>query len=143
MARNVIPQTVRMMGTVRTLDASVQDFVETRLTALVEGTALALGARAELHYQRNYPVTVNAEENTGFAADVARTISPHVETDTPPLMGAEDFSFMLNERPGAYIFLGNGDTAMVHHPAYNFDDNAIPFGSSWFAGMAEARMPAA
>jgi hippurate hydrolase len=58
-------------------------------------------------------------------------------------MGAEDFSFMLNKRPGAYIFLGNGDTAMVHHPAYNFDDNAIPFGSSWYAGMVESRMPAA
>lgn len=61
----------------------------------------------------------------------------------PPLMGAEDFSFMLNERPGAYIFLGNGDTAMVHHPAYNFDDSAIPFGASWYAELAETRMPAA
>ena len=98
---------------------------------------------AEVTYQRGYPVTVNAEENTVFAADVARSISGNVDTNTPPLMGAEDFSFMLNERPGAYIFLGNGDTAMVHHPAYNFDDSAIPFGSSWYAGMAEARMPAA
>jgi amidohydrolase len=142
-AHNVIPQKVKMKGTVRTLDAKVQDFVEKRLAEVVEGTALALGAKAQLHYHRGYPVTVNANENTVFAADVARAVSGHVDTDTPPLMGAEDFSFMLNERPGAYIFLGNGDTAMVHHPAYNFDDSAIPFGSSWYAGMAEARMPAA
>ena len=70
-------------------------------------------------------------------------MSGRVDTGISPLMGAEDFSFMLNERPGAYIFLGNGDTAMVHHPAYNFDDSAIPFGASWYAEMAETRMPAA
>jgi hippurate hydrolase len=142
-AHNVIPQVVKMKGTVRTLDASVQTYVETRLAQVVEGTALALGARAELHYHRGYPVTVNAEENTVFAAEVAQAVSGRVDTNTAPLMGAEDFSYMLNERPGAYIFLGNGDTAMVHHPAYNFDDSAIPFGSSWYAGMAEARLPAA
>jgi amidohydrolase len=142
-AHNVIPQVVRMKGTVRTLDPSVQDFVERRLSEVVAGTALALGAKAEVDYKRGYPVTINASENTGFAAEVAMQVSGRVDTDTPPLMGAEDFSFMLNERPGAYIFLGNGDTAMVHHPAYNFDDSAIPFGASWYAGMAEARMPAA
>ena len=142
-AHNVIPQVVQMKGTVRTMDAKVQDFVESRIGQIVEGTALALGARAEVHYKRGYPVTVNAPQNTEFAAEVAMAVSGRVDTDTPPLMGAEDFSFMLNERPGAYIFLGNGDTAMVHHPAYNFDDSAIPFGASWYAGMAEARMPAA
>ena len=142
-AHNVIPQVVKMKGTVRTLDPKVQDFVEKRLADVVEGTALALGARAELTYTRGYPVTINAPENTAFAAEVAQAVSGQVDIDTPPLMGAEDFSYMLNERPGAYIFLGNGDTAMVHHPAYNFDDSAIPFGSSWYAGMAEARMPVA
>ena len=142
-AHNVIPQVVKMKGTVRTMDFAVQDFVEQRIGEIVQGTALALGARAEVHYARGYPVTVNAPENTDYAAEVARAVSGHVDTDTAPLMGAEDFSFMLLERPGAYIFMGNGDTAMVHHPAYNFDDNAIPFGSSWYAGMAEARMPAA
>ncbi len=141
-AHNVIPQTVKLRGTVRTMDAAVQDFVETRLREICEGTAMALGARAEVDYRRGYPVTVNAVENTGYAAAVAKAISPNVDTDTAPLMGAEDFSFMLNERPGAYIFVGNGDTAMVHHPAYNFDDNVIPFGSSWYVGMVEARMPA-
>ena len=141
-AHNVIPQVVKMKGTVRTMDASVQDFVERRLQEIVEGTALALGAKAELNYQRGYPVTMNAEENTRFAVEVARAVSGQVDDDTAPLMGAEDFSYMLNERPGAYIFVGNGDTAMVHHPAYNFDDDVIPFGSSWYAGVVETRMPA-
>jgi amidohydrolase len=142
-AHNVIPQVVKMRGTARTMDPAVQDFVERRIAEIAMGTATALGATAEVVYQRGYPVTVNAAENTDYAAEVARSISANVDTNTPPLMGAEDFSYMLNERPGAYIFLGNGDTAMVHHPAYNFDDSAIPFGSSWYAGMAEARMPAA
>jgi hippurate hydrolase len=142
-AHNVIPQVVKMKGTVRTMDPAVQDFVEARVSEIAEGTALALGAKAEVDYVRGYPVTMNAPENTAFAAEVARAVSGHVDTDAAPLMGAEDFSFMLLERPGAYIFVGNGDTPMVHHPAYNFDDNVIPFGSSWYAGMVEARMPAA
>jgi amidohydrolase len=142
-AHNVIPQVVKMKGTVRTMDPAVQDFVERRLSEVASGTAMALGARAEVHYARGYPVTINAPENTDYAVEVARQVSGQVDPDTAPLMGAEDFSFMLNERPGAYIFVGNGDTAMVHHPAYNFDDNVIPFGASWYAGMVEARMPAA
>ena len=141
-AHNVIPQVVRMKGTVRTMDHAVQDHVERRLSEIVEGTALALGATAKVDYHRGYPVTVNAEANTAYAATVAESVSGRVDGDTAPLMGAEDFSFMLEERPGAYIFLGNGDTADVHHPAYDFDDQAIPFGASWYAGMVEARMPA-
>jgi len=140
-AHNVIPQVVRLKGTVRTMDFAVQDYVERRLTEIAAGVAMAFGARAEVEYRRGYPVTVNAEENTRFAAEVAEAVSGRVNRDTPPLMGAEDFSFMLLERPGAYIFLGNGDTAMVHHPAYNFDDEAIPFGASWYAGMVETRLP--
>ncbi|EEW26459.1 M20 aminoacylase family protein [Rhodobacter ferrooxidans] len=142
-AHNVIPQVVVMKGTVRTMDPGVQDYVERRVVEVATGIAASLGASANVAYQRGYPVTVNAIENTRFAAEVAKAVSGQVDTDTAPLMGAEDFSFMLNERPGAYIFLGNGDTAMVHHPAYDFDDNAIPFGSSWYAGMVESRMPAA
>jgi hippurate hydrolase len=140
-SHNVIPQTVRLKGTVRTMDAKVQDQVEARVKAIAAGVAATFGAAAEVDYRRGYPVTMNTPENTAFAIDVARRISDHVNPDTAPLMGAEDFSFMLNERPGAYIFVGNGDTAMVHHPAYDFDDRAIPFGSSWYAGMAEARLP--
>ena len=142
-AHNVIPQVVKMKGTVRTMDPKVQDQVEARISEIVSGVAAAMGGRGEVNYQRGYPVTINSEEQTAHAVAVARDVSGKVDENTPPLMGAEDFSFMLNERPGAYIFLGNGDTAMVHHPAYNFDDNAIPFGSSWYAGMVEARMPAA
>ena len=140
---NVIAQEVTMKGTVRSMDPAVQDYVEARVSQIAEGTALALGARAEVQYHRGYPVTMNTPENTRFAADVAQAVSGQVDRDCAPMMGAEDFSYMLNERPGAYIFVGNGDTAMVHHPAYNFDDEVIPFGSSWYAAMAEARMPVA
>ncbi len=142
-AYNVIPQVVRLKGTVRTMDAKVQDQVEARVKDICKGVALTYGAVAEVDYRRGYPVTVNAPDNTVYAADVAEAVAGKVDRNTAPLMGAEDFSFMLNARPGAYIFLGNGDTAMVHHPAYNFDDSAIPFGASWYAGMAEARMPIA
>jgi amidohydrolase len=142
-AHNVIPQQIKLVGTVRTMDFAVQDYVETRVREITKGTATALGAVAEVTYTRYYPVTVNAPENTQHAIRVAARITPSVQTNVDPSMGAEDFSFMLMERPGAYIFMGNGDTAMVHHPAYNFDDNAIPFGSSWYAGMVEDRMPAA
>ena len=142
-AHNVIAQEVRMRGTVRTMDRGLQDYVERRVQEIATGTALALGAQAEVHYRRGYPVTVNAPDQTAHAAEVARAIAGQVDTDVAPMMGAEDFSYMLNERPGAYIFLGNGDTAMIHHPAYDFTDAAIPYGASWYAGMIEARMPAA
>jgi amidohydrolase len=132
-AYNVIPQTVTLRATVRTLDPEVQDFVEERIKQIVTGTAETFGATAQIDYRRGYPVTMNAEENTEFALQAAQSVAGDVDTSINPMMGAEDFSFMLNARPGAYIFLGNGDTAMVHHPAYNFDDNAIPFGSSWYA----------
>ncbi len=142
-AHNVIPQQVVMRGTVRTMDFAVQDYVELRVHEIAEGTARTLGGHAVVKYERGYPVTMNAPDNTRYAAEVARSVSGQVNEDTPPVMGAEDFSFMLLERPGAYIFVGNGDTAMVHHPAYNFDDAVIPFGASWYAGMVEARLPVA
>ena len=102
-----------------------------------------MGATAEITWTPGYPVTMNTPENTVYAADVARSISPDVDDNVNPILPAEDFSYMLEERPGAYIFLGNGDTPNCHHPAYNFDDEAIPFGSSWYSGMIEARMPPA
>ncbi|MFC2968183.1 M20 aminoacylase family protein [Acidimangrovimonas pyrenivorans] len=142
-AFNVIPQTVTLRGTVRTMDPAVRDQVEARIKAIATATAEAFAGTAEVDYQRGYPVTMNAPENTDFAVAAAEKVSGQVDTEIAPLMGAEDFSYMLESRPGAYIFLGNGDTAMVHHPEYNFDDNAIPFGSSWYAEMVETRMPAA
>lgn len=141
-ASNVIAHEVRMQGTVRTLDAEYRKFAEKRVREVAEGTAVALGAQAEVVWQSGYPVTMNTPENTVYAAEVAREVSSHVNDEVDPIMPAEDFSYMLEERPGAYIFLGNGDTASCHHPAYNFDDEAIPFGASWYSGMIETRMPA-
>ena len=143
-AFNVIPQTLHIKGTVRTLDAGVQDLVEKQMQIVVEHTAKAYGATAVLDYQRNYPVTRNSFEETTFAADIAAEIvgDGRVDRDTPPLLGGEDFSFMLNARPGAFIFVGNGDTAGVHHPKYDFNDEAIPFGCSYWAKLAERAMPA-
>lgn len=140
-ASNVIAHTVRMLGTVRTLDAEYREMAERRVKEIAEGTASALGASVQVNWEMGYPVTVNSPQETGYATEVARTISANVNDQVDPIMPAEDFSYMLEERPGAYIFLGNGDTASCHHPAYNFDDEAIPFGSSWYSGMIEARMP--
>jgi amidohydrolase len=142
-AHNVIPQVVKLKGTARSFAPEVQDLVEDRVCAIPVQIAAAFGAEAKVIYTRGYPATINTVENAAFAAEVALAVSGQVNEQMIPGMGAEDFSFMLHERPGAYIFLGNGDTADWHHPAYNFDDNAIPFGASWYAGMVEARMPAA
>ncbi|CEJ10733.1 putative hydrolase YxeP [bacterium YEK0313] len=143
-AFNVIPQTLRMLGTVRTFKPEVQDLVEQRMKETAEGIAKAMGCTAKVDYLRGYPVTFNHEAQTRFAANVAKAIvgEDKVETNTPPLMGAEDFSYMLNERPGCYIFVGNGDTAACHHPAYDFDDRAIPAGTSYWAKLVETAMPA-
>lgn len=138
---NVIAHEVRMQGTVRTLDPDYRAFAEKRVREVAQGTAAAFGASAEIEWMPGYPVTVNTPENTAFAADVARAVSADVDDNVDPIMPAEDFSYMLQQRPGAYIFLGNGDSAACHHPAYNFDDEAIPFGASWYSGMVESRMP--
>ena len=142
-AFNVIPGGVRLKGTVRTHEPAVQDMIEAGIRRIVESVAAAFGATATLRYQRNYPVTVNSEIETGYAVDAAMAVAGEVDTDAPLVMGGEDFSFMLNARPGAYILIGNGDTAMVHHPEYNFNDEAIPAGCSFWAEIVERRMPAA
>ena len=142
-AFNVIPGGVRLKGTVRTHDPAVQDMIEANMARIVEHTAAAFGAGATLRYQRNYPVTANAETETVHAVEAARAVAGDCDTEAPLVMGGEDFSFMLNARPGAYILIGNGDTAMVHHPEYNFNDEAIPAGCSFWAEIVERRMPAA
>jgi hippurate hydrolase len=143
-ASNIIAQTVRMTGTVRTLDNANRALVEQRIREVATHTALAFGATAEVIWEEGYPVTVNHEAETGYALEAARAVAgeANVDPDVEPIMPAEDFSFMLEARPGAYIHLGNGDSAQCHHPAYNFEDEAIPFGSSWYAEMIERRMPA-
>ncbi|MFW5641133.1 MAG: M20 aminoacylase family protein [Roseicyclus sp.] len=141
-AHNIIPEKVKMRGTVRTLSPAIRDLAEERMKAIVEGTAATFGATGVLNYKRNYPVTVNWEEQTAHAAAAARAVSGDC-ADAPLVMGGEDFAFMLEERPGAYILVGNGDTAPVHHPKYDFNDEAIPAGCSWWAEIVERRLPAA
>jgi hippurate hydrolase len=139
-AFNVIPQRVNLMGTVRTLSNDLRDLAEKRVGEICEGIAATFGAVARVEYKRNYPVMVNHDDQTVFAADVARSVSGACD-DAPLVMGGEDFAFLLEERPGAYILVGNGDSAMVHHPEYNFNDEAIPAGCSWWAEIVEQRMP--
>jgi amidohydrolase len=142
---NVIPQTAELLGTVRTLTDEVRDLCETRIKAVVEATVTAFGATASIEYNRGYPVTFNHAQQTEFMRSVAAEVAggeKAVDTGMAPLMGAEDFSYMLEKRPGAYIFLGNGDTAGVHHPAYDFNDAAIPYGVSLWAKVIEMAMPA-
>jgi hippurate hydrolase len=143
-AFNVIPQTATLLGTVRTLSPAIRDLAETRIRTIVENTCAVFGAQANITYNRGYPVTVNNAEKTDFVASVAKAVvgESAVKTDFPPEMGAEDFSFMLEKRPGAYIFLGNGDSAGVHHPAYDFNDEATPYGVSLWAKIIETGMPA-
>jgi hippurate hydrolase len=143
-ATNVIAETAEVSGTVRTLKPEVRDLVEARMGELVAGLAAAHGARIELDYDRNYPVTRNHAGPVAFAATVAAEIvgESRVDTDVPPLMGGEDFAYMLEKRPGAMVFIGNGNTAGLHNPAYDFNDEAIASGCSYWVRLVERAMPA-
>ena len=139
-AFNVIPQEVKIKGTVRTLDPDVRDLAEKEFLRITELTAQALGGSANAKFTRGYPVMSNTSEQTEFAAKVARDVAGEC-AEAPLVMGGEDFAYMLEERPGAYILLGNGDSSPVHHPEYNFNDDAIPFGCSWLVELVEQKMP--
>jgi amidohydrolase len=141
-ADNVMPQHATLRGTVRTLSPAVRELVKTRVYDVVEGTAKLHGAKADLSYTPGYPVLVNDDGRAAFAASVAAEIAgkDKVDRNTPPLMGAEDFAYMLQERPGAFIYVGNGDSAMLHHPAYDFNDDAIPLGTSYWVRLAETAL---
>ena len=141
-AHNVIPQTVHLRGTVRTMSNETRDLAEKSLIEIAQGTAAAFGAKATVDYKRGYPVMVNSEAQTEFAAEVAKSVAGKCGF-ADQTMGGEDFAFMLEERPGAYIFVGNGEGADVHHPEYVFSDEAMPAGCSWWAEIVEQRMPAA
>jgi amidohydrolase len=142
-ARNVIPQTAELRGTVRTLTAEVRELVEKRVHEVVAGVAQMTGARIDLTYERGYPVTKNHASQTDIAIRVAREIAGDANVmESPPMMGAEDFSYMLQARPGAFIFCGNGDTAGLHHPAYNFNDDAIVYGTSYWIKLVENTLAA-
>jgi hippurate hydrolase len=140
-ARNVIPQTAELKGTVRSLKADVRDLTEKRVREVVAGVAQMTGTRIDLTYERGYPVLVNPAAQTEIAASVAKQIAGEANVqDMPPIMGAEDFAYMLEARPGAFIFLGNGDSAGLHHPAYNFNDDAIVYGTSYWIKLVETTL---
>jgi hippurate hydrolase len=143
---NVIPESVKLQGTARWFLPEVGDLLETRFKEIVTGIASAMGARAECSFTRAYPATVNEAESTELAARAARAVVGDARTRPlpQPTMGGEDFSFMLQKKPGAYLFLGGGtgaEDAMVHHPLYDFNDEILPVGASWFATLAEQLMP--
>ena len=141
-ADNIIPQSAWLNGTARTLKPETRDMVERRIREIGAGLASAAGAEARVEYHRNYPATVNHPAQTDFAAAVARKVAgeTRVNADAVPVMGAEDFSFMLEARPGAFIFLGNGDSAKLHHPAYDFNDAALPYGMSYWVELVETAL---
>lgn len=139
-ADNIIPETGWFAATIRTFDPKVQDMVERRCHEIVQGIATAMGVSAEVEFVRGYPATVNHAGPTGFAMSVAAEVGAEAQT-CEPVMGAEDFAFMLARRPGAYLFLGQGEGATVHHPRYDFNDAIAPIGASWFARLVERAQP--
>jgi len=138
---NVIPDSVFLRGTVRTFEPEVQQLVRARIDRLATMTAEAYGAVAEVTHVSGPPPLVNHDREAGLAAEAALSVCGVAHRDLDPIMGGEDFSEMLLERPGAYLFIGNGDSADLHNPAYEFNDEAIPLGCSWYVTMAEKRMP--
>ncbi len=141
-AFNVIPQSARLRGTVRTHSREMRDLIEDRIKEIVEGVASTFGGTFKVEYSRHIPVTVNSDIQTGYASQAAVAVSGDC-VEAPMEMGGEDFSFMLEERPGAFMILGAGEGAGLHNPKYDFNDEIIPMGCSWFAEMVERRMPAA
>lgn len=142
-AYNVVPQTVHMRGTVRSFDEEVRLNAKQRLIDIAQKTAAVFNASATVDYRDGYPATVNHEAQTEFAVEVARRVfgEVKVDDDCPQTMGAEDFSYMLKARPGAFIFMGNGDTASLHHPEYDFNDDAISVGCQYWMQLVSAAMP--
>ncbi|NEW87550.1 amidohydrolase [Rhodopseudomonas sp. WA056] len=142
-ARNVIPQFAELKGTVRTMTAEVRDMVEQRVRDVVAGVAQVTGTRIDLTYERGYPVLVNHLAETDVAIQIAREVAGEANVmPLPPLMGAEDFAYMLEKRPGAFVFIGNGDSAGLHHPAYDFNDEAIVYGTSYWVRLVETQLAA-
>ena len=142
---NVIPETASINGTIRSLNSETRAYGEKRLRAITKSVTEAMECSFEIDFREGYPVTYNHAGATQKAADVARLVAGDgkVNQSVRPTMGGEDFAYMLDVRPGAYIFMGNGDTAGLHHPAYDFNDDAIPHGASYWAKLVETLLPAA
>jgi amidohydrolase len=145
-AFNVVPESVRLVGTVRSFHPETRDLAERRLREIVTKVAEAMGASAQVEYVRGYPATVNSAREAAFAARVGERIfgKGNVLTDPTPTMGGEDFSYMLLERPGAYVFLGQGGGpggCFLHHPNFDFNDDVIPLGAGYLAALVEEALP--
>ncbi len=139
-ATNVIPETARLAGTIRTFSPDLRALAERRLREIVAGQAASFGVSAEIDYDRSYPPTVNHADQTAYAVEVAQEVAgAAVEPDCAPVMGAEDFSYMLEARPGAYVKLGQGEGASVHHPRFDFNDEVAPVGATFLARLVERR----
>jgi hippurate hydrolase len=138
-AFNIIPQKVKLTGTVRSLNDEVRDLMEERLKAVTKGIVETFGGKAEVTYRRGYPVVENTPDETAYAAAIAATVvgEDRVNANVDPKMGGEDFSYMLQARPGAYVFLGNGPSSELHSDTYNFNDEIIPVGVSFFVKLVE------
>jgi hippurate hydrolase len=149
-AYNIVPNEAVLRGTVRTFTTEVLDLIETGMRRIVDGTAATFGAEATMRFHRNYPPTINHAAETAFAATVMRDVVGDANTLTTiePTMGAEDFAFMLQAKPGCYVFIGNGDgehremghgmgPCMLHNPSYDFNDALIPIGATYWVGLVE------
>ena len=142
---NVIPEEVVVRGTARAFKSRVQSHVEAEIRRIADGVARTFSVAAEVRYERRYPATVNTPEETGLTVDVARAIAgdDNVSLDKDPMMGAEDFAFMLNEKPGVYMWIGNGPRdggCMLHNPHYDFNDDILPLGASYWSRLVETRL---
>lgn len=142
---NIIPEEITLKGTVRSFKQEVQDVAEASMRKIADGIGAAFGIEVEITYRRGYPATINDVAESDYAATIAADVvgAENVMTGLPPKMGAEDFSFMLNERPGCYIWIGNGPGeggCYLHNPGYDFNDAALPIGASYWARLVETRL---
>jgi amidohydrolase len=153
-ATNVIADDASLLGTVRTFDTRVLDLIETRMAEIAHHTGRAFGAEVDFEFKRNYPPLINHAKETAFATGVLQAMvgAAQVDAAIEPTMGAEDFAFMLQEKPGCYVFIGNGEGAHrdhghglgpcnLHNPSYDFNDALLPIGASYWVHLAEAYLP--
>ncbi|MEP9377701.1 M20 aminoacylase family protein [Aquabacter sp. CN5-332] len=142
-ADNVLPHSAKLIGTMRSLSPTVREQLRARVKQVAEGVGAAFGATVTVEIEEGYPATRNHSAQTAVAQEVAEDVAgaAQVDGDAPPLMAAEDFAYMLEARPGAYIFIGNGESAGLHHPAYDFNDAALPLGASYWVRLVERALP--
>ena len=137
---NVIPEIVTLKGTLRTFDKDVQNNAKDKIFSLSKSIAEAYGGKAEIEFNYGYPVMKNSVDDTEIAMSVAEKVTGKKTINAEKIMGAEDFSYMLNSTKGAYILIGNGDTSSVHSPTYIFNDEILPIGSSYWAELVETKL---